>query len=169
MRMPAVIFAILTLAISTIWILACHMLGYNTTRHDIGQYTRMFPMIFFWLMIIGAIYYQRRKHGHVLSFSEGFKTGLVMTLIYCAGFTIVIILYQQFLNPEYHDTLKAFTLKTLQEKGAAQQEIDEKLKQLEMSAGGSAISYLLLFIFSSIWGIGISAIAALLLRRQPKV
>ena len=89
-----------------------------------------------------------------------------MTLIYCLGFTFVIILYQQFLNPEYYQTLKDFTMQQLQSVNASQEMIDAKMKELEMQASGKPMSYFWLFIFSSIWGIGISAIATLVLRRK---
>ena len=168
MKRPAKKFALGTLAVSIIWILFEHLMGYNTTRNDVGQYTRMFPMVFFWIMLIVAIYYKRRGHGNTLTFGEGFRTGLIMTLIYCAGFTIVIILYNQFLNPEYYPMLKDFTMQQLLAKHAAQSAIDAKMKELEMTQSGTPLSYLLLFVFSSVWGIGISAIASLILQKKPK-
>ena len=117
-------------------------------------------------MLVICIWYVRRGHGNTLTFKEGFQNGLVMTLIYCFGFTIVIILYQKFLNPEYYQTLKDFTMQQLQEQHATQQTIDSKMKEVEMQASGKPMSYLWLFIFSSIWGIGISAIASMILRRN---
>jgi len=168
MKRPAKKFALGALAVITIWILFEHLLGFNTTRHDIGQYTRMFPMFFFLAMIFVAIYYRRRGLGNTLRFAEGFKTGIVMTLIFCAGFTTVIILYQQFLNPEYFSTLHEFCKNKFAAEGLAPEEIDKKLSQLERWQGSSAISYLLLFVFSSIWGIIVSAIASLILMRKPK-
>ena len=168
MKNAAIRFALGTLGVSVIWIFFEHAMGWNTTDHYIGQYSRMFPMILFLIMIVICIWYVRRGHGGALTFKEGFQNGLVMTLIYCFGFTIVIILYQKFLNPEYYQTLKDFTTQQLQEKHATQEVIDAKMKELEMQAGGKPMSYLLLFIFSSIWGIGISAIASMILRRNPK-
>ncbi|HYV93133.1 MAG TPA: DUF4199 domain-containing protein [Chitinophagales bacterium] len=169
MKRPAKKFALGTLAVSVIWILFEHLMGYNTTRNDVGQYTRLFPVIFFWIMLVVAIYYRRRGNGNTLTFSEGFRTGLIMTLIYCAGFTIVIILYNQYLNPEYYPMLKDFTMKQLQERQASQTTIDAKMKELEMTQSGTPLSYLLLFVFSSVWGIGISALASLILMKKPKV
>jgi hypothetical protein len=168
MKRPAKKFALGTLAVSVIWILFEHLMGYNTTRNDIGQYTRMFPMIFFWIMLVVAIYYRRRGNGNTLTFAEGFRTGLIMTIIYCAGFTIVIILYNQFLNPEYYPMLKDFTMQQLQAEHASQATIDAKMKELAMTQSGTPLSYLLLFVFASVFGIGISAIASLFLMKKPK-
>ena len=141
-------------------------MGYNTTRHEIGVYTRLFPMIFFWVIIFVTLFAQRKKYGDTLTFKQGFQTGLIMTLVYCAGFTVMIILYQNLVNPEYYQTLKDFTMKTLEERKATQAMMDAEMKELQMSQSGSASSYLLLFVFSSIWGIGISAIASALLRKK---
>jgi hypothetical protein len=168
MRHPAKKFALGTLAVNVIWLLFEHMMGYNTTRHDIGQYTRMFPIIFFSFMIVAAIYYQRKRQSNVLAFPKGFRTGVVMTLIYCAAFTMVLILYQQFLNPEYFQTLKAFTLQGLQARNASQAEIDAVMERLKMMSGGSAFSYLVHFALCAIWGICFSAIVAFLLKKRLK-
>ena len=168
MRNAAVKFALGSLAVTIAWILFEHLMGYNTTRHDIGQYTRLVPVIFFWIMIVVAIYYTRRGYGNSLTFREGFRTGLIMTLIYCAGFAIVIMLYQQFLNPNYLQTLKDFTLEQMRSEDATQEAIDEKMKELDFTYSGSALSYLLVFVFTSIWGIGITAIASLLLMKKQR-
>ncbi len=166
MKNAAIKFALVTLGASIIWIFFEHFMGWNTSNHYIGQYARIFPMILFWIMIVVCIWYVRRGHGNTLSFKEGFESGLIMTLIYCFGFTIVIILYQQYLNPEYYQTLKDFTMQQLRTANASQEMIDGKMKELEMQASGKPMSYFLLFLFSSIWGIGISAIASLVLRRK---
>jgi len=168
MKNAALKIALFTLGVSVIWILFEHLMGWNTTNHEIGQYSRMMPMILFWIMLVVCIWYVRRGHGNSLTFKEGFQSGLVMTLIYCLGFTIVIILYQQFLNPEYYQTLKEFTMQQLQSKGASQSEIDSAMKKLKMEAGGTVWSYLWLFISFSLFGIGITAIASTILMRKPK-
>jgi hypothetical protein len=162
MRHPAKKFALGTLAVNVIWLLFEHLMGYNNTKHDMGQYTRMFPVIFFTLMLAAAIYYQRKRQNNVISFPKGFRTGVVMTLIYCAAYTIVLILYQQFLNPEYFQTLKAFKVEHPQSQS-------ETVKELvQMMSSGSPFSYFVIFCLSAIWGILFSAIAAFLLKKKPK-
>jgi len=163
MKRPAKKFALGTLAVSVIWILFEQLMGYNSTRLDIGQYTNQFPIIFFSIMVVVTIYYKRRGHGNTLTFAEGFKAGLIMSLIYSVGFTIVIILYQKFLNPDMYQLMKDFrTAHTSPEK------LPDALKEVEMIYGGTFKSYLMLFLFSFGWGIGISAIATSLLLKKPK-
>jgi NADH:ubiquinone oxidoreductase subunit 3 (subunit A) len=167
MKSAPVRFALAALVLSLIWILFEHLMGWNTKRHDIGQYTRLVPMLVFWIILVSGIWYVRRHHGHSLTFREGFQAGLIMTLIYCAGFTIIMVLYQKFMNPDYYQTMKEFTLQGLRERRATQHEIEEAEQQLYHRAGGSARSYLLLFVYSSIWGVGISSIASMMLRKGP--
>jgi uncharacterized membrane protein SirB2 len=168
MKNAPVRFASAALALSVIWLLFEHLMGWNTKRHDIGQYARLFPMLAFWIILISGIWTVRRNHQHSLHFRDGFQAGLIMTLIYCAGFTIIMVLYQKFMNPQYYQTLKEFTLQGLRERGGTQHEIEEAEQQLYHRAGGSARSYLLLFVYSSIWGLGISSIASMVLRKGPR-
>jgi hypothetical protein len=166
MKNAAVKFALFALGASVIWIFFEHMMGWNTTNHYIGQYSRMLPMILFWIMLVVCIWYVRRNHGNTLTFREGFESGLVMTLIYCVGFTLVIFLYSKFMNPTMHETMTAFTQQEFKDGQLNQQQLDDALKEIDTVYSGKPLSYLLLFIFSAIWGIGISAIASGLLRKK---
>ena len=168
MKRPAKKFALGTLAVSIIWILFEHLMGYNTTPNDIGQYTRIFPIIFFWIMLVITIYYQRRGLGNTLTFAEGFRTGLVMTLIFSLGFTIVIILYQKFLNPDMYSIMKEFTAQQLQQGKLTQVQYDKAIKEVDMVYSGKPIAYVWLFGIITVWGIGIAAIASLILMKKPK-
>lgn len=89
-----------------------------------------------------------------------------MSLIYCAGFSIIVYLYQKILNPEFYDTLKNYTLEQLQKNNATKEQIDAAVKEMQMSYSGSPISFVLLFVFSSVWGVIMSAIAALVYRKK---
>jgi hypothetical protein len=159
MKKPPVRYALITLAFTFVWIIIEHLAGWNTTRHDIGQYTRMLPMILFWVMIFVAIN-QSRGHRSFYPFNEGLRDGMLMSLIFCAGFTLMIVVYQKFINPEFFATLKAYTIDQMKLAQKSQAQIDKTLKDMEMSFNGSAISFFLLFVFSFGWGVIVSAIAA---------
>lgn len=162
---PSVKYALIALAISTVWMMIEHFMGWNTTRHDIGQYTRMLPMVLFWVLIFAAVN-QSRGQRDTYSFNEGLRDGMLMSLLYCAGFTIVIYLYQKFINPEFFETLKAYTLDQMRARNATDAEIEKSMKDMEMSFNGSVISFFLLFVFSFGWGLILSAIAARVYRKK---
>jgi hypothetical protein len=144
-------------------------MGFNSTRHDIGQYTRNIPILIFSVVIFIVIYYERRGYGHSLTWMEGFKVGVLMSLIYAAGFTIEIILYSKFMNPDFCNTFKEFTMQQLQQLGSAQDLIDAKMKEIDFTYGGSGLSYFALFSFSFLWGAIVSAISSLIWMKKPKV
>lgn len=167
MKRPAKKFALGTLAVSIIWILFEHLMGYNTTRYDIGEYTNNFPVIFYSIMLFATIYYTRRGHGNTLTFAEGFRAGVIMSVIFSLGFTIVIVLYHQFLNPDMLMYARTTFTQQFQDGKLTQSQLDEKMRSLEQMYGGSFMSYLELFIFMLLWGIGISVIASAILRKKP--
>ena len=157
--------ALYLLAFTIVWILFQHAMGFNTTRHDIGQYTRMVTMIVFWVAIFVVVKNERRNRGSI-TFIEGWKAGLISSLIYCIGFTIFIFFYQKFINPEFYPTFKEYTLNQMQMQHATQQQIDAKMNEIDMSFNGLAISFVMLFVFSLMLGMVISAIAALVYRSK---
>ena len=162
---PSIRYAVIALVITFLWMIIGHLAGWNTTRHDIGQYTRMLPMILFWVLIFVTVN-QSRGIRDRYTFNEGLRDGMLMSLIFCAGFTILIFLYQQFINPEFFETFRTYTLDALKARNATQAEIDAEIQNIERSFNGSPITYLLLFIFSFGWGVIMSVIAALVYRKK---
>ena len=160
--------AIVSLIFSIIWIVFEHAMGYNTTRHDIGQFTRLVPAFVFWLSLFIAVRNEKRKTGK-LTFTDGWKAGIVTSLVYSAGFTIIIVIYQQFVNTDFYETFKAFSLAELETAEATAAQIDSAMKEIEMSYSGTTTSYLLLFVFSFVWGTILSSIAALIFKSKKEV
>ena len=160
--------AIVALIFSIAWIGFEHAMGYNTTRHDIGQFTRLLPAFVYWAFLFIAVRNEKRRTGQ-LSFLNGWKAGNVTSLVYSIGFAIIIMIYQQFINPEFFETFKTFSLAELQSNQATQAQIDSAMKEIEMSYSGSATSYLLLFVFSFVWGVVLSSIAALIFKSKKEV
>jgi hypothetical protein len=157
--------AMILLIFTAIWIAFEHVMGWNTIRHDIGQFARLVPALVFWISIFVVVRNEKRKES-VLTFRKGWITGIILSVVYSIGFTLIIIIYQQFVNPEFYETLKAFTLQNLQLHQASQEQIDSSMKELEMSFNGSVMSYLLLLIFSLVWGVLLSAIAAMVFKSK---
>jgi len=168
MKRPEKKFALGTLAVCVIWILFEHVMGYNSEKWNIGRYTNDFPVVFYSAMLFVAIYYKRRGLGDTLNFAEGFRTGIIMSLIFSLGFTIVIILYQKFLNPHMIVSVEAFITQQLNEGTMNTQQYESAMKDADNTYGGTFMSYAWLFIFTVLWGIGISAIASLILQKKPE-
>jgi hypothetical protein len=160
---------VLALLVFTIlWTLVEHVLGFNTSRHDIGQYSRLFTAIVFYAAIVIAIIKKRQQQNGVLGFAEGFRTGLAITLIYSLLITLWFAFYAEVINPSYKSSLMEFERKKITSSGASAEEITSKMNEVDMSSGGSFTSYLLLFAFMATAGLIVSLIAAIVLKRQPE-
>ena len=168
MKNPAVKYGVYALLISIIWTIIEHILGYNTTNHETGQYARMLGSIVYFILVIVAIFAVRKQQNGSLTFSEGFKTGSRVSLIYSAGITVWYALYGEVINTQFKPTLMAFEKSKLEAAHATPEVIAAKMKEVDMSSGGSAFSYSLLFVFMLLFGIVIAAIASLILRRTKK-
>jgi hypothetical protein len=160
--------AIKVLVFTILWIAFEHVMGWNTTKHEVGQFARLVPAFVFWTSVF-IVVRNKKRSAEGVTFIEGWRAGVLTSIVYSIGFTLVIIIYQQFINPEFYETLKAFTLQNLQLRNASQEQIDSSMKELEMSYNGSATSYVLLFVFSLAWGILLSAIAASIYKTRKPV
>jgi hypothetical protein len=161
-------FANIGLLFAVVWITIEHILGFNTTRHDIGQHTRNATMYLSWLLAVFTIISTRRELGS-LSFFEGFKASLIYAIFYSFVFSIIIAVYQHQFNPEFYSSIKQFTLRELQKRNASSDEIQSAMKEIEMSYSGNFLSYILLFIFSTILNTISGLIATLVLRKKKGI
>jgi hypothetical protein len=169
MKNIAVKYGVYALLISIIWTIIEHVLGYNTTNHETGQYARMVGAIVYYILVVVAIFAVRKQQNGSLSFVEGFKTGTVVSLIYGAGISIWYALYGEVINTQFKPTLMAFEKAKLEAAHAAPDAIAAKMKQVDMTSGGSILSYAFLFVFMTLFGIVIAAIASLILRRKKTI
>ncbi len=159
-------FALYTLAGTTAWIFIEHIAGFNTTNLAIGEITHNFAMIAFWILIFVEVLVQRKANGNALTFKEGFFSGMQFSFFYCIGFALLIAFYQHYVNPEYYENYKAFALERLHQYNASPQLIDSSMKEVDMVNNGSLTSYSMMFLYSIVFGVFLSAIAALVFKRK---
>jgi hypothetical protein len=150
------------------WTIIQHVLGYNTTRHDIGQYTRQIPAFVFWIMIIAAIIERKKSLGGVIDFKTAINTGGMVALGYSVLVTIWYAIYAELINTQFQPTLMAFERSKLEAKGASEAVILTQLEHIKLTSGGSVLSYLLLFVFMSLFGLGIALITSLIVQRKRR-
>ncbi|MBX7109361.1 MAG: DUF4199 domain-containing protein [Chitinophagales bacterium] len=159
-------YLIMAIGFAVVWILIEHVLGFNTARHEIGQYTRNATMIFFWVTIFLALRETKKNQGHQLSFMHGFMLGAMYSILFSLAFVIVILLYVKLINPAFYATYREFTLNQLIASHATPKAIKEAMHEVDMSYNGSMQSYVLLFLFSTLFGVFISLIAAFVYRTK---
>ena len=166
MKNTSIRFAIIASVTFIIWCLVEHLLGYNTIKMEVGQYTRLASAYLFWLFIVITIILKKRELGGIVSFAACLKAGLLMVIIYSAITAVWLAIYQHFINPDFYPLVKQFSIDQMKAAGKNEMEMASEIKEIDRSYNGSAFSYLLYFIFSSIAGSIIAMIASLIVRSR---
>ncbi|NCI49160.1 DUF4199 domain-containing protein [Sediminibacterium roseum] len=164
MKTPAVKFGVYALLFTLVWTVIEHVLGYNTTNHETGQYARMLGALVYYVLIFVAIYQTRKQQG-ALSFGQGVKAGMTVAVIYSIGVVIIYSIYGEVINTQFKPTLMEFERAKITATGASQQVIDAHLKMVDMSSGGSVLSYCFLFVLMMGFGLVLSLIGSAIFRR----
>lgn len=163
MQRPPVRYALICLAITFVWMIIEHLAGWNTMRHDIGQYSRMMPFILFTVMIFVSVN-QSRGIRTTYPFNEALRDGMIMAFIFCAGFTLLNVIYLKFINPEFFETLRAYNIHEMTRQNKTKEEIEAYKKSIDMSLNGSSVTFFLNFFYFFFWGVIVSAVAGLVYR-----
>lgn len=167
MSKPFIKCGFYALLFTLVWTLLEHVLGYNTTNHEVGQFTRMIGGFAYYLFIILAVYQTRKQQGS-LRFVQGLKAGSGTAFIYSIGVSVIYCVYGELINTQYKPTLMAFERAKMVANNTPAGEIETQMKMVDLSTGGSVTSYLGLFCFMFIVGFVVSLIAALIFQRKPR-
>jgi hypothetical protein len=166
MTRTVVKYIVIAFVLTVIWTMIEHVLGYNTTKHNIGQYTRILTNFIYWACVIAAIIEAKNRMGGTISFKQAMNTGVGVSLAFSLLLAGWFALYAEVINKDYQPSLLAFEKNKLLTANASPEQIAEKLKSIEMQSGGSVSSYLMLFAFMSLFGIGITLITSAIVRRR---
>jgi hypothetical protein len=168
MKNIAVRYALIAFIITVVWTLFEHQMGYNTVNHAVGQYTRMVSAFIFYFFIAFAIALQKRSQRDIISFKEGFVTGLIVCVIYAPLSALWFAVYGEIINPRYQASLMEFEKSKLVAIKASPIIIADKMKEVQLTSGGSFLSYFLLFVFTFLIGAIIAFTTSLLVRNQVR-
>lgn len=157
----------IALTLTFLSVLVNHALGFNTTRHDIGDITRNAVTILFWCSIFLTIVQIRAASGDEHNFLNAFRNGFFYSVFYSAAFSLFIAFYQRVINPQFYPTYRAYFEKRLVEAKVSPELLAAKLRQFDMSFNGDFPTYVLLFLFMAMGGVILSALAAAIYRK-PK-
>jgi hypothetical protein len=159
-------YVLIAFVFTVIWTMIEHVLGYNTSKHEIGQYTRIIPTFVYWGCVIAGIIAAKNRQVEKISFKELMNTGVGISLIYSLLLTGWYALYAEVINKDYKSSLIAFERSRLLAANATSEEVADKIRQVDMQTGGSVRSYLMLFAFMVLFGLGITLITSAIVRRR---
>lgn len=156
---------VLAFLLTTVAIFINHILGFNTHRHDIGEYSRHAVTVIFWCAIFLTIVQIRAISGRDHDFLNGFRHGCLFSVLYAASFSLLMAFYQHVINPQFYPSYREFFAVRLKAAGISAELVAIKLRQFDMNFNGDFPSYVLLFLYMGMGGVIMSAIAAILFRK----
>jgi hypothetical protein len=159
-------YVLIAFVFTVMWTMIEHVLGYNSTKHQIGQYTRILPTFIYWGCVIAGIIEAKNRIAEKISFRQAMNTGVGISVIYSLLVTGWFAVYAEVINKTYKPTLIAFERSRLLAANATSEQIANKIRQVDMQTGGSARSYLMLFAFMVLFGVGITLITSAIVRRK---
>ena len=145
-----------------------HLLGFNTERHDIGEYARNAVTAIYWCSIFLTVVQVRAVSGADHSFMHAFRTGSFFSVLYAASFSLFMVFYQHVVNPRFYPTYRDFFAARLNEAKIAPDLVALKLRQFDMSYNGEFPAYMLLFLYMAMGGVIMSVIAGAIFRNPAK-
>jgi hypothetical protein len=167
MKNPAVKYGVYALLFTLVWTIIEHFLGYNTTNHQTGQYARMLGAFVYYALVFVAIFQTRKQQGS-LTFGQGLKAGMTVAVIYGVGVVVIYSIYGELINTQFKPTLMEFERAKLVAKNAPPDVIDASMKMIDISSGGSVLSYCFLLILMLVFGFVCSLIGSLIFKRSPR-
>jgi hypothetical protein len=145
-----------------------HLLGFNTERHDIGEFTRNGVTVVFWCSIFLTVVQLRARAGSEHNFMLAFRNGCLYSVMYSIGFSLFMVLYQHVINPQFYPTYRLYYEARLVAANIKPDLVATRMRQFDMNFNGDFPTYVLLFLFMAMGGVILSAIAAAIYR-NPKV
>lgn len=148
-------YGLLFAGIVMVYVMIEHVLGFNTTRHDIGQYTRLMGVI---VPILGIFFgIRKRRKIAAMTFAQGVKTGFWIAFIQTTLTTLWFLLYSEVINPEFVDTMLEFERSRLVSLGTPEPTMLERLAEQR-----SFFAFPRLQIFQELFGIAYGVVFAMI-------
>jgi hypothetical protein len=149
-----------------VWTLLLHVLGFYTTRLQLGQYADVIATVFPIAILFLAIRERRdRSPGQTLTIGEGVGTGLVTGLVsvpITAGF---LWIYHHYINPRWMDLMAVWKEEQMRVAGRAPEEIHTTIKGMRTGATDSA-QLLGALVGTLVLSLALSLIISAILRRR---
>src|SRR5205085_7364836 len=117
-------YAVISAIALVIWVTGEHLLGFTTTKMEIGEYTEPIIAIVTFIFLFFGIREKKRKglNGH-LTFMQGLRTVFFISLFYAILQGIWFAFYSHIINPDYSMLSLHFKEKQLAAEGKTPQQI----------------------------------------------
>ena len=161
-------YGLITGAGVCLWIIAEHLLGFHTTRHEIGEYSGYFsslvPLVTLFLLLKGK---RETAFDGRLGLVQGIGSGLSASLIAAMLVYCFMVAYNQFINPGWLDNALDWKVAQMRAQGGAETDIRKEItfyRRANSPAGLIATTLVGMTLMGAIFSFGLT----LLLRRRPR-
>ena len=152
------------LAVSA-FVMVEYLLGYHSEMIADAKLINNFGMLIPITLIAMAIIKRKNDQEGWLELKDGMKTGIFIAFITGIISTLFLLIYNQYINPEFFNTALAYQTKLLQAAGKTPKEISDILDQ--MKAGQTIGAQLFSgFVGTPIMGMIPSLLITLILRKS---
>lgn len=152
-----------------IWVTTEHLLGFNTTKMEIGQYTQPIIAIVVFVILFFGIREKRNKiFSGQLTFIQGLKTAFFISLFYSILQGGWFALYSNVINPEYSTLSLLFKEKQLLAEGKTPEQIASELSMTKKIFDGGINQYGFFIISVTLIDTFIGAIMTFFLKTKTK-
>src|ERR1035438_680585 len=160
------IFGIVSGISVCILVMVAHFAGYYTTKIDSGKFLGTCFLIIPILYIIVGIYVKKtRELDGYLELKDGLKTGIIISFINGIITTIFLLIYFNFINPDYFPRYIEYETKVMVNMGKTPDEIKELLVQFK--SGQSIVMQLLSgILITPLFGLIPSLLITLILKKS---
>ncbi|HEY6138041.1 MAG TPA: DUF4199 domain-containing protein [Thermoanaerobaculia bacterium] len=132
MKRTVLVFGLISGAISSaMMFLYLPLINRGVINHDNGEVIGYTSIFLSFLLVFFGIRSYRESHGGTITFGRGVAVGILITLVSCVFYVASWeILYYKFM-PDFGDKYAVHVVEKMRAKGASEQDIAAKKKQLE--------------------------------------
>jgi hypothetical protein len=159
-------YALLSAAALVVWVMVEHLLGFNTGRMDVGQYTQPIIPFIIWMILFFAIRERKIRFGGQLPFMQGVRTAFFVSIFYAVLQGIWFGIYSNLIHPEYAALTMQFRETQLAQEGKTPQEIQDEMAMSKMIFDGGVRQFGFFIITTTVINTAVGAIITLFLKTR---
>ena len=150
----------------SIYVLIEHVLGFNSSKIEIGQYTQMLAGAIPFIFIFLGIRNRKLNQQNVLSLTQGVRSGMVISLVSSVLISVFLMLYVRYILPDMASYIQHFQKAKLEAMHATPDQIKMQMDDTAKMYDGSFGSHVSLAAFFTSVGIVVSLICSLILKKK---
>lgn len=116
-----------------LWILTEYLLGFHTTKLNIGKFSGYFAMVIP-IVFIYMAFSRIRKERKEFSIFQGLKSGLIISVVAAIISTTFLFIYNHYINPQWMELAWEWEKAQMLQAGVSEAEIQKKVDQFKAIA-----------------------------------